>query len=124
VDATSLARSILAELQQAASARDTDALLDLLTGDVVLFGTVAANLDRTSSEAYIQLLMAQDATIAWDWETVQVVDERPGAVTFVALGTVGLSSDPGRDPIRLTCLAVDDGDRWRLRHFHGSVPQA
>jgi SnoaL-like domain len=29
-----------------------------------------------------------------------------------------------RKPIRMTGLAVRDGERWRLRQFHGSIPFA
>ena len=46
-----------------------------------------------------------------------MLDVRPGAVTFVALGTVALKGDPdsaAEDPIRLSCLAVDEGGSWRL----------
>jgi hypothetical protein len=45
---------------------------------------------------------------------------------FAALGTVGFDGDSEdeRDTFRLTCVAVGDGSRWRLRHFHGSAPQA
>jgi ketosteroid isomerase-like protein len=122
-------RAFLAELQHAVAAKDRAATLDLLTGDVVLFGTAAANLDRATTDAYLQQIFELDGVVRWDWETIHVVDERAGAITFVALGSVDVV-EPGQlpaeqpQPIRLTALIVDDGDRWRLRHFHGSTPEA
>jgi ketosteroid isomerase-like protein len=122
-----IARAVLDDLQDAAMAKDHAAMLALMTDDVVLFGTAAANLDRAAAADYLRAVVEQDGVIRWDWETVQVVEARTGAIVFVALGTVGLDGadvqqDAERQPIRLSALVVDDGDRWRLRHFHGSIP--
>jgi ketosteroid isomerase-like protein len=124
------ARNVLDDLQRAAVARDHAAALGLMTDDIVLFGTAGANLDRPSASEYLRLVFDQEGVIRWDWKTVQVVDARAGAVTFVALGTVGFhdggqeQGEAERVPIRLSALIVDEGDRWRLRHFHGSTPEA
>ena len=120
-------RSLLSDLQRAVRAKDHAAVLDLFTEDAALLGTAAANLDREAVSSYVARVFDQTGYVHWEWDTVTVLDARPGAVTFVALGTVSLAGDPdddSRDPIRLTCLAVEDGERWRLRLFHGSVPQA
>lgn len=125
-----IARAVLDDLQRAVGARDRTAALALMTDDIVLFGTARANLDRAATSEYLQLILEQDGVIRWDWKTIQVVDARDGAITFVALGTVGLDDDgpdqrsAERQPIRLSALIVDEGDGWRLRHFHGSTPEA
>jgi len=119
-------RALLEDLQAAVRAKDLAATLELFTEDAALLGTAAANLDRTAVTGYLARVFDQPGYVLWDWRTVSVVDARPGALTFVALGVVSLAGDPGgraSDPVRLTCLAVDDGERWRLRVFHGSVPQ-
>ena len=115
--------ALLSELQSAVTARDLARTLDLFTEDAVLVGTSAANLDRGEVSSYLALLFDQPYGMRWDFEIVRVVDSRLGALTFVALGTVGFDGPhESRDRFRLTCLAVEDGDRWRLRHFHGSIP--
>ena len=118
-----VARSILAAIQAAADAHDPAALLDLLTDDAVLVGTAAANLERPAVEAYVEGVFSLDETIRWSYDEIRVVDARQGAVTFVAIGSVGLS-DEAPEAFRLTCLAVQAAGHWRLRLFHGSVPQA
>jgi uncharacterized protein (TIGR02246 family) len=116
------ASALLSQLQSAATAQDLAGMLDLFTEDAVVLGTSAANLDRRELTAYVTALFELPHCIHWDFEMIRVVDSRVGALTFVALGTVGLDGpDESRDQFRLTCLAVDDGDRWRLRHFHGSI---
>ena len=122
-DAQAVARSLLESIQAAASAHDKAALLDLFTDDGMLLGTAAANLDRDAVERYVDLVLGIDETITWIYDDVRVVDAREGAVTFVGIGTAGFDDGDEPDPFRLTCLAVLDGERWRLRLFHGSVPQ-
>jgi uncharacterized protein (TIGR02246 family) len=116
---------LLDDLQSAVRAKDHAAVLDLFTEDAVLLGTAAANLDRDAMSGYLARVFDQTGYVHWEWDTVAVLDARPGAVTFVALGTVSVAGDPveaSSDPVRLTCLAIEDDDRWRLRLFHGSVP--
>lgn len=124
-DPRAVAQQLLDALQEAVRAKDHAATLALLTDDVALLGTAAANLDQDAVSAYLQAVFEQAGYVHWEWETVSVVDVRPGAITFVALGSVGLdegADDYVRDSMRLTCLAVEDAGRWRLRLFHGSVP--
>lgn len=60
------------------------------------------------------------------WGDVRPMARDENVFCFAALGTVGFDGDSEdeRDTFRLTCVAVGDGSRWRLRHFHGSAPQA
>jgi uncharacterized protein (TIGR02246 family) len=120
-----LVRELLDDLQRAVRTKSHATALDLFTEDAALLGTAAANLDRDAVSNYLALVFAQTGYVRWDWEEISVLDARPGAITFVALGSVRLEGDPEDDstsPIRLTCLAVEESERWRLRLFHGSIP--
>ncbi len=123
--AADLVAGMLAELQDAVRTNDHATALDLFTEDAALLGTAAANLGREAVGHYLTLVLDQTGHVRWDWEEVSVLDSRPGAITFVALGSVRIEGDPEADPpspIRLTCLLVEEPDRWRLRLFHGSLP--
>ena len=122
-DAESTARAILAELQECFADKDLDRLGRLLDDETVLFGTVAANLDRAQTMAYVGPLVEQEATIRWGWDTVVPLVSEPDLLCFAVVGSVGLDEGE-RSEFRLTCVAVQDQGRWRLRHFHGSVPEA
>jgi hypothetical protein len=94
----------------------------------VLFGTAAANLDRTQTDAYVARVIAQEGILRWGWDQVVPVLDEPGVLAFAVVGTVGFEDAQGqlvgeRDAFRLTCVAVLREGHWRLRHFHGSVPQ-
>jgi SnoaL-like protein len=94
----------------------------------VLFGTAAANLDRAQTVAYLAQLAGQEGTIRWEWGQVLPLFNRSEVLVFAAIGTVGLDDAQGRpvgerEPFRLTCVAVAQDGHWRLRHFHGSVPE-
>jgi uncharacterized protein (TIGR02246 family) len=126
VDPQMIARELLAALQDASRDGDLELAKALFTGDAALFGTAAESFGREQVGLYLEQVFAEDGYVRWDWETVRTLDCRPGAITFVALGTVGFDgpgADEERFPIRLTCLAVEIGGRWLLRHFHGSIPQ-
>jgi hypothetical protein len=122
-DAESAARAILTELQECMVTKDRDRFDRLIDDECVLFGTAAANLDRDQTMAYVGPLVEQAATIRWGWDTVLPMVSEPGLLCFAVVGTVGLE---GGEPseFRLTCVAVQHRGRWRLRHFHGSVPEA
>jgi ketosteroid isomerase-like protein len=120
-----IARELLAELQDAVVARDVDWLSQIFDDDVALFGTGGENLDREQSLQYLRRVVALDDVIRWDWTRVRPLTSGSGVVSFAVVGTVGFEgwSDEQRQAFRLTCVAVNDGTRWRLRHFHGSVPE-
>ena len=57
-----------------------------------------------------------------------VVLEARGVLCFTAVGSIEFRDAAGQSlgegaPFRVTCLAVQEQDVWRLRHFHGSRPQ-
>jgi uncharacterized protein (TIGR02246 family) len=116
---------LLDNLQTAMRNRDRAAALDLFTESASVLGTGTTNLGREAVDGYLSALVLEPTGYPhWDWETVSIADSRPGAVTFLALGTVGWEDDPTDDlrtPMRLTCLMVEDADRWRIGLFHGSV---
>ena len=126
-DPAQSARRILGQLQDAVAAKDLGRLADLFDADVVLFGTAAANVDSAATATYLAGVVEAEGTIRWEWEQVLPLLHTPDVLVFAALGTVGLDDSRGRptgarDAIRLTCVAVARDGRWRLRHFHGSVP--
>jgi uncharacterized protein (TIGR02246 family) len=115
-------RALLDSIQQAASARDLDGLASLFADDPVLFGTASEAFGRDAVRAYLSAVLEQERTIAWSWDQVVVLERSENSLSFVVKGGVGWSGDEP-DSFRLTCLAVRDAAApWRLRHFHGSVP--
>jgi len=131
-DPETTARQLLDEIQDATAAKDADRLAALFADDVVLFGTAAANIGRHESIAYLHRVLAQDGRIRWHWKQVEPLLTEPGIICFAVVGSVGFEFDDrptdevdgDRDAFRLTILAVQEQGRWRVRHFHGSVPQA
>lgn len=122
-------RSLLAEMQDAVAANDLGALDALLDEEAVLFGTAVANTDRRESLDYLSAVVAQPGTIGWTWDTVLPIVDESELLVFAVVGTVGFDeggagSVTERDAFRLTIVAVWRDERWRLRHFHGSVPDA
>jgi uncharacterized protein (TIGR02246 family) len=122
------ARRILDQLQDAVAAKDLGRLAELFDDDVVLFGTAAENLGSLATAAYLARVVGQRGTIRWEWNQVLPLLHKPEVLVFAAMGTVGLDDAQGRptgtrDAIRLTCVAVAQDGRWRLRHFHGSLPE-
>ena len=127
-DPEQVARGILDALQEAFVRRDVAEISRLLDDEIVLFGTAAENLDRTQTDAYVARVLDQKDTVRWEWDQVLPVLEQTGVLAFAVVGTVGFDDDQGvqvgqRDAFRLTCVAVLREGRWRLRHFHGSMPQ-
>ena len=127
-DAEMKIRSLLDELQVGVAAKDLDALSALFDDDVVLFGTAAANVDRREAIAYLTRVVAQQGTIRWQWDRVFPLVDESRLLVFAVVGTVGLENADGRldgqrDVFRLTAVASNHDGRWRLSHFHGSVPE-
>ena len=123
-----LARQLLQELQAAVASKDLAAVLALFDEDAVVFGTAAANVGAEEVRAYLTRVVEQDGTLRWEWDHIVPLLSDPTALAFAVIGTVGFDDEAGaavedRDPFRLTCVAVQSEGRWRLRHFHGSVPQ-
>jgi len=129
-DAEQVARGILVELQDGFVAHDLAAVMALLDEEVVVFGAAGEGLDAEQSRDYVARMVAQDGTVRWSWDrVVPVLFEPTTVLSFAVLGSVGLEDAQGRvlgvrQRFRLTCLAVVRDGKWRLRHFHGSVPQS
>lgn len=124
-DEEQTARQILDDLQTAVASKDLDRVAALLDDDVVVFGTAAANLGLEQTTSYLAALLQLDGTVRWGWDQVLPLASEPGLLVFAVLGTVGVDDGEGAadaDPFRLTCVAVLRDHRWRLRHFHGSIP--
>jgi uncharacterized protein (TIGR02246 family) len=123
------ARGLLAELEERLATHDLDQMVDLITDDVVLIGDAVENFDRDETVAYLSLMADMKFTVRWEWDRVAVLLSAPQLLSFAAVGTIAFYDESGephghREPFRLTCLAVEDGGRWRWRHFHGSAPNA
>jgi len=127
-DAEQVARSILAELQDGFAVHDLAAVTRLLDDEVVVFGAAGEGLDTEQSRDYVARMIAQDGTVRWEWDRVVPLLFEMSILAFAVRGTVGFEDAQGvtlgaRQPFRLTCVAVVRDGKWRLRHFHGSVPQ-
>ena len=128
-DTEEVARGILSQLQLGFAAHDRAAVMRLLDDEVVVFGAAGQGLDAEHSKDYVSGMLAQDGVVRWGWDRVVPVLTEPTVLVFAVVGTVGFDDAQGRalgerSPFRLTCVAVLRDERWRLRHFHGSVPQS
>ena len=122
------ARVVLSELEERLATHDLDQIADFFADDVVLIGDAEENFDRNTTVAYLRLMADMTPTVRWEWDRVTVVLNAPGLLSFAAAGSIGFYDPAGqllgdRAPFRVTCLAVQDQDGWRLRHFHGSRPR-
>jgi uncharacterized protein (TIGR02246 family) len=124
-----LARELLDRLQDAVASKDLDSVVELFDeDDAVLFGTAAAMVGADEVRSYLLRVVQQDGTLRWEWNRVIPLLSEPAMIAFAVIGTVGFDDETGaaaddRDAFRLTCVAVQSEGRWRLRHFHGSIPQ-
>jgi len=126
-DPEAAARGLLAELEERLAGKDLDQITDLFAEEVVLIGDEGENFDRASTVAYLGLMAEMAPTVRWSWDRVAVVWSSPEVLSFAGAGTIWFDDAAGQrmgepGPFRVTCVAVDDGDRWRWRHFHGSRP--
>jgi hypothetical protein len=77
-------------------------------------------------EAYLEAIATHAAALRWDWRDVVLFYESEDALGFAAFGDVLLVEGVRevRAPIRGTFFAVRANGGWRLRQFHGSIPQS
>lgn len=117
--------AVLDRLQDLLSSRDLEAHRDLLTEDVVLFGSAAASFGRDEARGYLGRVLDQPARLRFDWHDVRVVASVPGLVTAAAVGEAVFVADgtEERDALRLSLVLRETVDGWQVQHFHGSVPQ-
>ena len=125
-DGAEEAGEVLRLLQALIDARDLDGLLDLFGDGAVLIGTAGDGRDRAGVRRYLEAVVGQPGELRWEWEEVVPFHRAEGVVGFAAFGDVVLveGDSEWRQPIRMTGLAVRDGERWKLRQFHGSIPYA
>jgi uncharacterized protein (TIGR02246 family) len=120
------AEEVLSELQAKVSARDLAGLIDFFEDPAVLIGTAGEGRTGDGRREYLAAVTTQSAALRWDWQEIALFYESDDALGFAAFGEVVLKDESAaelRAPIRATLLAVRADDRWRLRQFHGSIPQ-
>ena len=103
-------------------------MVEFFTEDVVLLGDAEEAFGRDAVRAYLHVMADMEPTVHWQWNRVEVVLDAPGALSFAAVGSIVFYDPAGQPlgekaPCRVTCLAVQEQNVWRLRHFHGSRPQ-
>lgn len=122
-------RQLLNELGSAYEARDAQHALSLFADDIIFVGTgrdelrfghqqLKEQVDRDLSQADqlkvtvkgLATIAANGAGIAWFYAEV-VLDVVAGDESFTM-------------PMRVTGVAAGDGDRWRFRQTHFSLPVA
>ena len=122
------ARGVLAELESCLATHDLDEMVDFFTEDVVLVGDAEEAFGRDAMRDYLRGMAEMAATVRWDWHRVAVVLDALAVLCFAAVGSIEFHDAAGQPlgegaPFRVTCLAVQEQDVWRLRHFHGSRPK-
>jgi hypothetical protein len=120
------AEEILGELQAKVTARDLAGLLEFFEDPAVLIGTAGDGRTSDARREYLTAVTTQPAVLRWDWHETLLFYESEDALGFAAFGNLVLTDGTGefRAPIRATLLAVHVAGSWRLRQFHGSIPQA
>ena len=120
------ADEILGELQAKLTARDLAGLLEFFEDPAVLIGTAGDGRTGEARREYLTAVTMQPAALRWDWDETLLFYESKDALGFAAFGNVVLTDATAefRAPIRATLLAVRVDGGWRLRQFHGSIPQA
>jgi uncharacterized protein (TIGR02246 family) len=122
------ARDVLAELESCLATHDLDQMVGFFTEDAVLLGDAEEVFGRDAVRAYLRVMADMEPTVRWQWDRVVVVLDAPGVLSFAAVGSIVFNDPAGQPlgeaaPFRVTCLAVQEQNVWRLRHFHGSRPQ-
>jgi uncharacterized protein (TIGR02246 family) len=124
------ARDVVAMLQHgvdtAIAEHDPAPVLACFTDDPVLVGTSRYNRGAEAAHVYLQALATGTTTLRWHLGRCDVFLDTDDLIGFGAEGEVEWADDDGagRDPFRLTIVAERSGDRWRVRHFHGSLPES
>ena len=123
-DSVAESRAVLEALQAAIDARDRDALIGLFDEPAVLIGASGDGRDRHGLVDYLTVIATQQELFRWEWSEVIPFHHEAGSLGFAAFGDLVVSAATGemRAPIRVTVLAVETADGWRLRQFHGSIP--
>ena len=120
------AKEILGELQTKVTARDLAGLIEFFDDPAILIGTAGDGRTSDARREYLTAVITQPAAPRWDWQETALFYESDEALGFAAFGDVVLTggAEEVRAPIRATLFAVRVDSGWRLRQFHGSIPQA
>ena len=120
------ARALVATLQAAVDGNDHEALVACFAPDPVLAGTTTYVAGADGVRRYLAAVAQPSNRLHWDLEQYDVYLDQPGLLGFGAVGHVEWDDgeDSARSPFRLTIVAQDLGEGWRVLHFHGSVPDA
>ena len=113
------ARELVAELQAAIDASDSERLRLLFEDGAVLVGSSADARNPDALRAYLDAVAAGDP-FRWELDDYVVFHDEGGELGFAAFGEV-VQGDR-RAPFRMTIFAVETYGGWRIRHFHGSIP--
>lgn len=119
------ADALLTDLQDRVTERNLPRLLDLFEDPAVLIGTSGDGRTPETRVHYLTDIATQNAALQWAWAEKHLFYESEAALGFAAFGEI-IVSEAGieaRAPIRLTIFAIRTPDGWRIRQFHGSVPQ-
>lgn len=124
VESSDDARAVLEALQSAVDTRDADVLVALFDEPAVLIGAAGDGRDRAGLRRYLTAVATQPGSLRWEWSEIVPFHRSDSSLGFTAFGEVVLSdeSDEQRAPIRATVIAVETGEGWKIRHFHGSIP--
>lgn len=117
------ARSIVERLQTAVDARDAEAMAACFAADPVLIGTAGYGVGDADVRSYLGAVAAAAELLHWHLSRYDVFLSGPGLLGFAAEGEIEWrdADGHGREPFRLTVVAVRDGQDWLVQHFHGSV---
>jgi uncharacterized protein (TIGR02246 family) len=124
-DGVAVARQLLDRFESCIAARDLAGLDELCARDVVLFGTSRANFGSEESSAYIRLVV-EATTVRWLLDRWAVLHHDDAHLLVAAEGLIETDDGAGaeRSAFRLTLWLVREQGEWRIKHFHGSVPDA
>jgi uncharacterized protein (TIGR02246 family) len=120
------ARAVFATFQAAVDTWVPESVAACFTDDVVYVGTAGYLHGRKELLGYVREVFTRNEAMRWELEQVDVFLDTPPLLGFAASGTiVGTAAGAARElPFRLSLVAEEqpDGLRWKIRHFHGSVP--
>lgn len=119
VSGITVAREVLAALNDAVGARAVEATLAVFTGDAVVLLTPAAAAGQDELGALFSALFAESGGFRFEGSDLTVGDAA-GIVWFLLVGELVRGQE--RVAYRLSCVCVPDGDGHRIVQLHGSEP--
>ncbi len=125
-DGVAIARSLLDRLEAGIAASDLPALTELCADDIVLFGSARANFGAEETRRYLGMVAEFNSTVRWFLDRWSVLHQDDQHLLVAGDGEVEFDEGTGADrsEFRLTMWLVREAGDWKIRHFHGSVPEA